>query len=65
MKVLNIYAAVPGRIVRRGRGGLGLADKDTTIVGFALSLLISALVFGTFSSALDLLESIRDRLGKP
>lgn len=65
MKVLNIYAAFLAALLGAIEAVVGMVDKDTTALGFGVSLLISALLFGTFSSALGLLESIRDRVGKP
>ena len=65
MRVVNIFAA--GIAALLGALGLafGLLEKDATVAGFGLALLISALIFGTFSNALLLLEAIRDGLKKP
>lgn len=64
MKVANIFAAVAAALF--GAIGLigGIVDKDATAVGLGIGLLVSAVVFGTFSSALASLEAIRDNLKK-
>lgn len=62
MKTTNIIAAVLFVAVGVLAFIAGFADKDVTDFALGLGMLVSALLFGTFSTVLLLLEGIREEL---
>jgi hypothetical protein len=62
MKDLNIAAALLVAFAGVGATFFGFVDNEPMTIGAGIGLLIFALVFATFSKALELLEAIRDEL---
>jgi hypothetical protein len=60
MKVLNICAAALAALIGVAALIGGFSAKDTTGIQIGIGLLVTALLFGTLSAGLALLEQIRD-----
>jgi hypothetical protein len=60
MKVLNICAAVLATLIGVAALFGGFSAKDTAGIQIGIGLLVTALLFGTLSAGLALLEQIRD-----
>ena len=60
MKILNICAAALAALLGAAALIGGFSAKDTNGIGIGIGLLVSALLLGTLSEGLALLEQIRD-----